>query len=110
MGRHSSKTLLAETFTGSNGFESHVTHFELLSQLQKWQRKDRVNGAETEFDERPHSFALRPQKSAINFYRAHSEGTRRSHDEAVEVFRQHYNEKPVVFRGCLLGVQQPGEK
>ena len=50
MARHSSKTLLREPITGSNDFESYVTHFELLSQLQKWQRKETVNGAETETD------------------------------------------------------------
>ena len=54
MAEHSSKTLLPETFTGSNDFESYVTHFKLLSQLEKWQRKELVNGAETEIDERPH--------------------------------------------------------
>ena len=48
MARRSSKTLLPEPFTGSNDFESYVTDFELLSQLQKWQRKERVNGAETQ--------------------------------------------------------------
>ena len=59
MAPHSSKTLLQEPFTGSNNFESYVAHFEFLSQLQKWQRKETVNGAETEIDERPHYFALR---------------------------------------------------
>ena len=69
MARHSSKTLLPEPFTGSNDFESYTTHFELLSQLQKWQRKETVNGAGTEIDERPHYFALRLQKSAIDYFR-----------------------------------------
>ena len=111
MARHSSKTLLPEPFTGSNDFESYITHFELLSQLQTWQRKETVNGAETEIDERPHYFALRLQKSAIDFYRTLSEDTRKSYDETVKAFRQHYNEKPVVFRGRLASrVQQPGEK
>ena len=45
MARDSSKTLLPEPFPGPNDFESYVTHFELLSQLQKWQRKESVNGA-----------------------------------------------------------------
>ena len=111
MARHSSKTLLPEPFTGSNDFESYITHFELLSQLQKWQRKETVNGAETEIDEQPHYFALRLQKSAIDFYRTLSEDTRKSYDETVKAFRQHYNEKPVVLRGRLARrVQQPGEK
>ena len=111
MARHSSKTLLPEPFTGSNDFESYIKHFELLSQLQKWQRKETVNGAETEIDERPHYFALRLQKSAIDFYRTLSEDTRKSYDETVKAFRQHYNEKPLVFRGNLAKrVQQPGEK
>ena len=99
MALHSSKTLLPEPFAGSNDFESYVTHFELLSQLQKWQRKEPVNGAETEIDERPHYFPLRLQKSAIDFYRTFSEDTRKSYDETVKAFRQHYNEKPAVFRG-----------
>ena len=108
---HSSKTLLLEAFTGSNDFESYVTHSELFSQLQKWQRKGKVNGAETEFDERPNYFALRMQKSAIDFYRALSEDTRKSYDETVKAFRQHYNAKPVVFRGRQARrVQRLGEK
>ena len=111
MARHSSKTLLPEPFTGSNDFESYITHFELLSQLRMWQRKETVNGAETEIDERPHYFALSIQKSAIDFYRTLSEDNRKSYDETVKAFRQHYNEKPVVFRGRLAKrVQQPGEK
>ena len=109
MARHSSKTLLPEPFTASNDFESYVTHFELSSQLQKWQRKDTVNGAETEIDERPHYSALRLQKSAIDFYRTLSEDKRKSYDERP--FRQHYNEKSVVFRGRLARrVLQSGEK
>ena len=111
MARHSSKTLLPEPITGSNDFESYVTHFELLSQFQKRQRKETVNGAETEIDERPHYFALKLQKSAINFCRTLSEDTRKSFAETVKAFRQHYNEKPVVFRGKLArSVQQRGEK
>ena len=111
IGRHSSKTLLPEPFTGSNDFENYITHFEFLSQPQKWQRKERVNGAETEIDERQHYFALRLQKWAVDFYRTLSEDTRRSYDETLKAFRQHYNEKPVVFRGRLARrVQQPGEK
>ena len=111
MARHSSKTLLPESFTGSNDFESYVTQFELLSQLQKWQRKETVNGAETETDERPHCFALRLQKSAIDFHRTLSEDTRKSYNETVMGFKQRYNEKPVVFRARLARrVQQPGGK
>ena len=111
MARHSSKTLLPEPLTGSNDFESYVAHFEFLSQLQKWQRKETVNGAETEFDERPHYFALRLRNSAIDFYRTLSEDTRKSYDETLKAFRQHYNEKPVVFSGRLARrVQQPGKK
>ena len=53
MARHSSETLLPEPFTGLNGSESYVSHFELLSQLQKWQRNETVNGAETVIGGRP---------------------------------------------------------
>ena len=108
MARHSSKTLLPEPFMDSN--ESYATQFELLSQLQKWQRKT-VNGAETEIDERPPYLASRQQKSDIDFYRTLSEGTRKSNDETVKAFRQHYNEKPAVFREKLARrVQQRGKK
>ena len=73
--------------------------------------KKTVNGAQTEIDERLHYFALRLQKSAVDFYRTLSEETRKSYDETVKIFRQHYNEKPVVFRGRLARrFQQPGEK
>ena len=111
MARHYSKTLLPEPFTGSNDFEIYVTHFELLSQLQKGQRKETVNGAETEIDERPHYFALRLQMLAIDIYRTLSEDTRKSYDETAKAFRHHYNAKTVVFRGRLARrVQQPREK
>ena len=98
MARHSPKTLLPEPFTGSNDFENYVTNFELLSQLQKWQRKETVNGAETEIDY--HYFALRLQKLATDFYRTRSKETRKNYDESVKAFRQLLNEKSVVFRGC----------
>ena len=102
---------LPEPFTDSNDFESYYTHFELLSQLRKWQRKESVDGGRTEKDKRPHYFALRLQKLAIDFYRPLSEDTRKSHGVTVKVFRQHYIEKLVVFRGRLAGrVQKPGEK
>ena len=52
-----------------------------MSQLQKWQRKETVNGAETEIDERLHYFSLRLQKSAIDFHRTLSEDTRERYDE-----------------------------
>lgn len=111
MAGNTSKMLLPEPFTGSNDFESYVTHFELLANLQKWKRMEGTTGNEHEVDDRPHYFALRLQKSAIDFYRTLSEDTRKSYDETVAAFRQHYNEKPVVFRGRLARrVQQPGEK
>ena len=56
-------------------------------------------------------FALRLQKSAIDFYHTFLEDTRKSYDETVKAYRQHYNQKPVVFRGRLTRrVQHPGEK
>ena len=56
-------------------------------------------------------FALRLQKSAIDFYRTLSEDNRKSYNETLKAFRQHYNEKTVVFRGRLARrVQKPGEK
>ena len=74
-------------------------------------RKETVNGAKTEIDKRPHYFALRLQKPAIDFYRTLLEDTRKSYDETVKAFRQHFNEKLVVFRGRLARrFRQPGEK
>ena len=73
--------------------------------------KKTVNGAETEIDERPHYFALRLKKSAIDFYLTFLEGTRKSYHETVKAFRQHYNEKPIILRWRLSRrVQQPSEK
>ena len=49
--------------------------------------------------------------SAIEFYCTLWEDTRKSYDENVQAFRQHYNEKPVVFRGRLArSVQQHDKK
>ena len=59
MARHSLKKLLPEFFTSSNNFESYVTHIELLSHFQKWQRKEKINGAENETGEQPQYFVLR---------------------------------------------------
>ena len=86
MTRNSSKTLLPKPFTGSNNFESYVTHLELLWQLQHWQRKKTVNGAKTEIDERLHYFALKLQNSDIDYYHTLSEDTRKSYDETVTFF------------------------
>ena len=83
---YSSKTLLPEPFTGSNDFESYFAHFELLSQLQKWLGKKTVNGTETEIDGRPHCFALRLQKPAVDFFRTLSEDIRKSYDETFKSF------------------------
>ena len=51
-----SKVFLPEAFMGPNEFESYLTHFELLAELQNWKR--------TVIS---HYFALRLQKSAIEF-------------------------------------------
>ena len=108
-----SKILLPEAFSGSNDFESYLTYFELLAVLQKWKRKEPASssGAAREIDEQPHHFALRLQKSAIEFYRTLPQNVRDSYNETVKAFRNHYSEKPVVFRGRLARrVQHPGEK
>ena len=104
-----SRMLLPEAFTGSNDLESYVTQFELLAELQKWKRTE--GDPAREVDERPHYFALRLQKSAIEFYRSLQQATRETYDECVKAFREHYSEKPVVFRGRLARrVLQPGKK
>ena len=79
-----SRMLLPEAFTCSNDLESYVTHFELLSELQNWKRTE--GGPAREIDERPHYFALRLQKSAIEFYRTLPQSTRENYDECVEAF------------------------
>ena len=104
-----SRMLLPEAFTGSNDLESYVTHFELLAELQKGRRTE--GDPAREVDERPHYFALRLQKSAIEFYRTLPQATRENYDECIKAFREHYSDKSVVFRGRLARrVQQPGEK
>ena len=110
MAPQSSKTRLPEPFKDRNDFQTYVTHFEFLPQLQKGQIKETVDGDETKKDERPLYFVLRLQKSTIVFYQTLLEGTRKSHEETVKAFRQHYNEKLVIFRGRLARrVQQPRE-
>ena len=104
-----SRMLLPEPSTGSNDMESYVTHFELIAELQKWKRTERDPAREV--DERLHYFALRLQKSAIEFYLTLPQATRENYDESAKAFREQYSEKPVVFRGRLARrVQQPGEK
>ena len=61
--------------------ESYVTHFELLAELQKWKRTE--GDPAREVDERPHYFALRLQKSAIEFYRTLPQATKK-YDECVK--------------------------
>ena len=100
MARHSSKTLLRKPFKESNYFESYVTHNDFSTQLQKWQRKEKLNGAMTEIDEPPYYSALRLQKWAIDFYRTFSEDTRKGYNETVKAFR-YYKEEPVALRGRL---------
>ena len=83
-----SKMLLPEAFTGSNDFESYLIHFELLAELQKWKRTEPASsgGTAREIDERPHYFAFRLQKSAIEFYRTLPQNERYSYDETVRAF------------------------
>ena len=47
MAPYSSKTLLPDRFTGSNGFGSFPTHCELLSKVLIWERKESINSAKT---------------------------------------------------------------
>ena len=68
--------LLPEVFTGSKNFESYLTHFELLAELQKCKRT--ISGTKT--DESQLYFALR-------FYLNLPEATRKSYDETLKVFR-----------------------
>ena len=76
--------LLPEMFTGSSNVESYVTFFELLAELQKW--KSIEEDLAREVDERPQYFALRLQKSVIEFYRTLPQATRENYDECVKVF------------------------
>ena len=79
-----SRMLLPKPFTGSNDLESYVTYFELLAELQKWRRTE--GDPACEVDERPHYFALRLQKSAIEFYRTLPQATKENYDECVKAF------------------------
>ena len=66
-----SKILMPKSFTVSNDLESYFTHFELLADMRKSTRTKISSSGEVarKIDERPHYFALRLQKSAIDFYR-----------------------------------------
>ena len=104
-----SRMLLPEPFSITNNLKNYVMHFELLAELQKWKRTE--GDPAREVDERPHSFALRLQKSVLEFYCILPRATRENYYECVKAFWEHYCEKPVVFRGRLARhVQQPGEK
>ena len=64
-----------------------------------------------EVDELTHYFDLRLQKFTIEFNRTLPQATGENYNECVKAFREHYSEKPVVFRGRLARcIQQPGEK
>ena len=76
--------LLSEAFTGSSDLKIYGTHFELLAELHKWKRTE--GDPAREVDERPHYFAPRLQKSAIEFYRTLPQATRENYDECVKVF------------------------
>ena len=69
-----SRMLIPEAFTGSNDSESYVTHFELIAELPKGKRSE--GDPAREVDERPHYFALRLQKPAMEFYRTLPQATR----------------------------------
>ena len=79
-----SRVLLPEAFIGSNDLESYVTHFQLLAELQKWKRTEGYPARQ--IDKRPHYFALRLQKSAIEFYRTLPQATRDNYDECFKTF------------------------
>ena len=109
MASGTSKMLLPELFTGPNDIESYITHFELLANLQNWVRIETREGNDVQIDDQPHYFALRLQKSAIDFYRTLTDAQKASYDELKKAFRTHYTEKPVVFRGRLARrTQSPG--
>ena len=73
--------LLPEVFTGSSDLKSYVTHFELLSELQK--RKRTEGDPARQIEERPHYFALRKiclmGKSAREFCRTLPQATRENY-------------------------------
>ena len=96
-----SKKLLREPFTVSNDIESYISHFELLANLQNCVGTETREGNDVQIDDRPHYFALRLQKSAIDFYRTLTDAQKASYDELKKAFRTHYTEKPVVFRERL---------
>ena len=66
-----SRMLLPEAFTGSNDLEIYVTRFELLMELQKWNRTEGDPAREVD-----DYVALRLQKSATEFYRNLPQATR----------------------------------
>ena len=56
--------------------------------MQKWKRIE--GGPASEIGEPPHYFALRLQKSDIEFYRTLPQATRQYDDECVKAFREYY--------------------
>ena len=67
-----------------------MTRFEQLAELQKSGKNQKeIQPAK----ERPHYFVLRPEKSAIEFYRFLPQATRENYDECVKVFHERYSKK-----------------
>ena len=104
-----SRMLLPEAFTGLNDLESYVTHFELLAELKNGEELKEIrlaklmNGRIT----LNLGYKNRPKSSILLYRKLHEKIIM----NALKLFREHYSEKPVVFRGRLARrVQQPGEK
>ena len=55
--------------------------FSSCHNFRSGKEKKTVNGAETEIDERLHYFAIRLQETAIDFYCALSDDTRKNYEE-----------------------------
>ena len=104
-----SRMLLPKVSTSSNDLESYVTPFELTAEPKKCKRTDRNPAREVY--ERPHYFAIRLQKSAIQFHRTLPQLQEKIMLNALKLFEETIAKKTVVFRERLARrVRQQEEK
>ena len=105
------RMLLPEPFDGTDDVTMYITQFELLSTLQNWNRNTGDATAPVWVDDRPHYFALRLQKGAIEFYQSLPDGTKNNYANLKKAFEDHYSDKSTIYEGRLSRrVQNPGEK
>ncbi len=107
MAERTALQLVPKPLTVSNDLDAYATIFELLANLQRGKRTE----TDQERNDQPHYFTFKFQQSAIDYYKTLPEAAQKDYGELRKLFRTHYKEKPVMFRGHQVKrMQQPGAK